>query len=126
MKKYMGMENPPVLNEAGPGTEGGGTGQISNKEYALLQKLVIAEAGGEGELGMALVARSIMNRAGLIQKGMVGKGMFMANDSSITGVIMGKNNINQLEMVRSINLERRHKWMLQSEGYRDGMTSIIP
>lgn len=103
MKKYMGMENPPVLNEAGPGTEGGGTGQITNKEYALLQKLVIAEAGGEGELGMALVARSIMNRAGLIQKGMVGKGMFMANDSSITGVIMGKN---QYQPVRDGSLNK--------------------
>ena len=103
MKKYMGMQNPPELNEAGPGTEGGGTGQISNKEYALLQKLVIAEAGGEGELGMALVARSIMNRAGLIQKGMVGKGMFMANDSSITGVIMGKN---QYQPVRDGSLNK--------------------
>ena len=104
MKKYMGMENPPVLNEAGPGTDNSGAnGQISNKEYALLQKLVIAEAGGEGELGMALVARSIMNRAGLIQKGIVGKGMFMANDSSITGVIMGKN---QYQPVRDGSLDK--------------------
>ena len=44
-----------------------------------------------------------MNRAGLIQKGMVGKGMFMANDSSITGVIMGKN---QYQPVRDGSLDK--------------------
>ena len=92
MKRYMGMKNPPVLNESGPGARpgsGGPRGQISSAEYNLLQRLVLAEAGGEGKLGMALVARSVLNRAGLIQSGKVGPGMFMANDQSVTGVIMG-------------------------------------
>ena len=99
IKKYMGMKNPPLLREAGPGAGpggGGGDGNVGGsiedgKEYNLLQRLVLAEAGGEGKLGMALVARSVLNRTGLIQKGIVGKGMFMANDSTVTGVIMGRN-----------------------------------
>ena len=39
---------------------------------------------------MALVARSVLNRAGLIQSGKVGPGMFLAKDKSVTGVIMGR------------------------------------
>jgi len=31
--------------------------------------LIAAESGGESELGMALVARSVLNRVGLIQSG---------------------------------------------------------
>jgi len=95
MKKFMGMSNPPLLKEVGPGSgPGGGTqkaGSMNSSEYNLLQRLVLAEAGGEGKIGMSLVARSVLNRAGLIQSGKVGPGMFMANDSSVTGVIMGRN-----------------------------------
>ena len=93
MKRYMGMKNPPVLNEAGPGAGGNdrnNNGQLNSSEYNLLQRLVLAEAGGEGKLGMALVARSVLNRAGLIQSGKVGPGMFLAKDKSVTGVIMGR------------------------------------
>lgn len=95
MKKFMGMSNPPLLKEVGPGSGGGGgtqkAGSMNSSEYNLLQRLVLAEAGGEGKIGMSLVARSVLNRAGLIQSGKVGPGMFMANDSSVTGVIMGRN-----------------------------------
>jgi hypothetical protein len=59
-------------------------------EEELFVRTVAAEARGEGTIGQALVARSILNRAGLIQSGTVGKGTFLANDSSITGVIYGK------------------------------------
>jgi hypothetical protein len=99
MKKYMGMKNPPILNEAGPGAGGsdGPNGQLNSGEYNLLQRLVLAEAGGEGKLGMALVARSVLNRAGLIQSGKVGKGMFMARDKSVTGVIMGRRQYQPVE-----------------------------
>jgi spore germination cell wall hydrolase CwlJ-like protein len=92
MKRFMGMQNPPILNEAGPGAGGdrNNNGQINSSEYNLLQRLVLAEAGGEGKLGMALVARSVLNRAGLIQSGKVGPGMFLAKDKSVTGVIMGR------------------------------------
>jgi hypothetical protein len=71
-------------------------------EEELFVRTVAAEARGEGTIGQALVARSILNRAGLIQSGTVGKGTFSANDSSITGVIYGKN---QYQVVRdgSIN-----------------------
>ena len=92
IKKYMGMQNPPMLNESGAGAGGGDTakGQISSAEYQLLQKLVLAEAGGEGHLGMALVARSVLNRAGLVQKGIVGPGIFMVFKSgSINDIIFG-------------------------------------
>ena len=91
IKKYMGMQNAPMLNESGPGAGGGDTakGQISSAEYQLLQKLVLAEAGGEGHLGMALVARSVLNRAGLVQKGIVGPGIFMAKSGSINDIIFG-------------------------------------
>jgi len=78
---------------------GGGGGQLQpggayaavlkQDEMTLLQQLVLAEASGEGKLGMALVARSVLNRAGLIQSGTVGPGVFLAQDGSIYGVVMG-------------------------------------
>ena len=71
-------------------------------EEELFIRTVAAESRGEDLIGQALVARSILNRAGLIQSGTVGKGTFLANDASITGVIYGKN---QYQVVRdgSIN-----------------------
>jgi spore germination cell wall hydrolase CwlJ-like protein len=64
---------------------------LKGSEMDLFKRLVIAEAGGEGLLGMALVARSVLNRAGLIQSGKATTGTFLAKDSSVTGVIMGRN-----------------------------------
>jgi hypothetical protein len=58
-------------------------------EMDLFKRLVIAEAGGEGKLGMALVARSVLNRTGLIQSGKATLGTFLAKDKTVTGVIMG-------------------------------------
>ena len=63
------------------------TPDMENDEQELLLKLMVAEAGGEGELGMAAVGRSVMNRAGLIQSGEVGSGTFMADSGSISDVI---------------------------------------
>lgn len=62
---------------------------ISGDEEEYLMRLMIAEAGGEGELGMAAVGRSVLNRAGLIQSGEVGAGTFMSKSGSITDVIEG-------------------------------------
>ena len=75
---------------------------MSYTEEELFVRTVAAESRGEGIIGQALVARSILNRAGLIQSGTVGKGTFLANDSSITGVIYGED---QYQVVRdgSIN-----------------------
>ena len=63
------------------------TPDMENDEQEMLLKLMVAEAGGEGELGMAAVGRSVMNRAGLIQSGEVGAGTFMADSGSISDVI---------------------------------------
>ena len=119
VKKYMGMKNPPLLTEAGPGAgpggnRGGADAKMGSKEYNLLQRLVIAEAGSEGKIGMALVARSVLNRAGLIQSGKVGPGMFSANDKSVTGVIMGPG---QYQPVRdgSLNKPRTEQQMLDAK-----------
>ena len=67
------------------------TPNMKDNEQELLLKLMNAEAGGEGELGMAAVARSVMNRAGLIQSGEVNSGTFMSNSGSISDVITAKN-----------------------------------
>jgi len=64
---------------------------ISRDEEDYLLRLMIAEAGGEGEIGMAAVARSVLNRAGLIQSGEVRPGMFNAKSGSITDVIQGED-----------------------------------
>lgn len=61
--------------------------RLEGNERELLLKLMIAEAGGEGKLGMAAVARSVLNRAGLIQSGKVSPGTFNAKSGSIFDVI---------------------------------------
>jgi hypothetical protein len=74
------------------GAEPGGIpdASISAGEMDLFVRMVYAEAGGEGKTGMALVARAILNRAGLIQSGKVGAGTFNAKSGSITDVIMAR------------------------------------
>jgi len=73
----------------------------SEKEY--LMRLMIAEAGGEGDIGMAGVARSVLNRAGLIQSGKVGAGTFNAASGSIMDVI---NASGQFQPVAEGKLKR--------------------
>ena len=63
----------------------------SASELDLFKRLVAAEAETEGILGMALVARSVLNRTGLIQSGKASTGTFLAKNDTITGVIMGRN-----------------------------------
>ena len=90
-----GLLNSLLGGSANAAQNGPGGGMvdptISGDEEEYLMRLMIAEAGGEGELGMAAVARSVMNRAGLIQSGEVGAGTFMSKSGSITDVIEGKN-----------------------------------
>ena len=88
---------------------GGGKGRSTQTEMDLLQRLVLAEARGEGVLGMALVARSVMNRAGIIQDG-AAPGLFNSKGGSITDIIMGKG---QYQPIRdgSINAERSPREM---------------
>jgi len=60
---------------------------ISGNEKELLKRLMIAEAGGEGIEGMAMVGRSVLNRAGLVQSGKLGAGQFNAESGSVTDII---------------------------------------
>ena len=141
LKKFLnvglGLEQPESEDEGDSYSGGGGlqSATVSSGELELFQKLVVAESGGEGGLGMALVARSVLNRAGLIQSGKVGKGTFMANDSSITGVIYGSNqyqpvsdgSLNKpktdaqmaqaLEAIKAAQDVNKLKGMLKGEGY---------
>ena len=81
-----------------------------DSEMTLLQRLVLAESGGEGLLGMSLVARSVLNRAALIQSGKVSPGMFLAKDETITGVIMGSGQYQPISD-GSINKSRTESQM---------------
>ncbi len=60
---------------------------ISGNEQETLLRLLHAEAGGEGILGMALVARSVLNRQELINSGKIKAGEFNAKSGSLTDII---------------------------------------
>jgi hypothetical protein len=113
------------------------------QEMDLLKRLVAAESESEGLLGMALVARSVLNRAGLIQSGKASTGTFLAKDDTVTGVIMGRNQyqpisdgrINNnfgdvtletaekaIELAQDIN---KLKQTLKSEGFNDSDISKL-
>ena len=79
----------PGARPKGTGTEGDPV--VEGEDRELLLKLMIAEAGGEGELGMAAVGRSVLNRSGLIQGGDVGAGTFMSRSGSLRDVIQAKD-----------------------------------
>lgn len=64
---------------------------ISGNEKELLKRLMVAEAGGEGTEGMAMVGRSVLNRAGLVQSGKLGAGQFNAESGSVTDIIQASN-----------------------------------
>ena len=79
-------------NSSNTSNNSSGTSSSSNiigSDMDLLKRLVLAEAGGEGLLGQALVARSVLNRQSLIQSGDASLGTFLANDSTLRGIIMG-------------------------------------
>lgn len=73
-----------------PGGEMPGA-NVASSEQDLLLRLIVAEASGEGEIGMAAVARSVLNRAGLVQSGKRGPGTFNAKSGSITDIITARN-----------------------------------
>lgn len=90
-----GREDQPK-GGAGGESEGIQDVSISSGEMDLFTRMVYAEAGGEGKTGMALVARAILNRAGLIQSGKVGAGTFNAKSGSITDVINGRGQFSPI------------------------------
>ena len=95
VQQMLGVDTTSDTPGASAPAGGGGVSPVeanlSSKEQNLFQRLVLAEAKSEGKTGMALVARSVMNRAGLIQKGIVSAGTFNAKDGSITSVIKASN-----------------------------------
>lgn len=78
---------------------------ISGNDADLFQRLVLAESQSEGKLGMALVARSVMNRVGLIQNGTRSPGYFMANNDTLRGVIYGPK---QYQPTRDGSIDRAY------------------
>jgi hypothetical protein len=60
--------------------------KISAEEQELLLRLIHAEAGGEGTVGMATVAKSILNRYALVQSGKK-PGEFGAKGTSLKDII---------------------------------------
>ena len=83
---------------------------ISGDEEEYLMRLMIAEAGGEGEVGMAAVGRSVLNRAGLIQSGEVRPGIFHAASGSIMDVINAPGQyspVSQGKLKRDLSPEER-------------------
>jgi len=93
----MGKKGGQEQQGAGSGSGGGGgitappggsqSAVPTGNERELLKRLMIAEAGGEGELGMAAVARSVLNRSGLVQSGKTGAGTFGAASGSVSDII---------------------------------------
>lgn len=77
---------------------------LSAADRTLLQRLVLAEAGGEGELGMALVARATLNRLALVQSREVTPGTYMARGRTLRQLIYAPN---QYEPVSNGSLDRR-------------------
>jgi hypothetical protein len=61
--------------------------KITAEEKELLLRLIHAEAGGEGKIGMAAVAKSILNRYALVQSGKVKPGEFGATGTSLKDII---------------------------------------
>ena len=62
--------------------------KMDKTEFNLLQRLILAEARGEGMTGMSLVARAVLQRQALIRQ-TGNPGMFNAKGDSLTDVIMG-------------------------------------
>jgi hypothetical protein len=85
-------------------TDGMEDAALSESEMDLFQRLVLAESGGQGKVGMALVARSVLNRAGLIQSGKATTGTFAAKDKTVNGVIMGRG---QYQPITDGSINRR-------------------
>jgi len=103
----------PANAATGPGSgDYVGDPSITGDEKEYLMRLMIAEAGGQGDIGMAAVGRSVLNRAGLIQSGTVGAGTFNAKSGSIMDVINASKQyqpVAQGKLKRELSAEERKK-----------------
>ena len=78
-----------------------------NVEMNLLQRLVLAEAANQGDVGMALVARSVLNRQGIIKSG-ASPGLFNSKSGSLTDIINGSG---QYQPVKDGSINRKFSQM---------------
>ena len=104
--KSSGSSGGSKTDPGGGGDGGGGAAgapSIAGSEEEMLLRLIHAESGGQGKLGMAAVGRSVLNRAGLVQSGNIGAGQFNAASGSIKDII---NATNQYQPVREGKLNR--------------------
>ena len=118
----LGATTPPGGNTPAGNTPGGNV-SVTDDEEEYLMRLMIAEAGGEGKLGMAAVAKSVMNRAGLIQSGKVGAGTFLADSGSVKDVINAENQyqpVRQGKLNRNLSDEERKRAKEALSLARDG------
>ena len=81
--------------KTGPGGPGGDIDDVDGEvdlssadDRTLLKQLALAEAAGEGVVGMALVVNSVLNRKRILDSGK-SAGFYGANDKSIRGIIYG-------------------------------------
>jgi len=93
----------PPGGSPSPGGAPTGAPSIAGSEEEMLLRLINAESGGQGKLGMAAVGRSVLNRAGLVQSGNISAGQFNAASGSVTDII---NATNQYQPVREGKLNR--------------------
>ena len=71
------------------------TGEVdlsSADDRTLLKQLALAEAAGEGVVGMALVVNSVLNRKRILDGG-ASTGLFHATDKTIRGIIYSKESV---------------------------------
>lgn len=71
------------------------TGEVdlsSADDRTLLKQLALAEAAGEGVVGMALVVNSVLNRKRILDGG-ASPGLFHATDKTIRGIIYAKDSV---------------------------------
>ena len=112
-KKPVEVEGKEEVSATGSITPYVPKSSVESDEMSLFMKLVLAEAGGEGKLGMALVARSVLNRTGLIQTGKATTGTFLADSATVKGVIMGRGQYQPVSD-GSINKERSEEQLEQA------------
>jgi spore germination cell wall hydrolase CwlJ-like protein len=87
------------------GELGGEVDLSSADDQTLLKQLALAEAAGEGKIGMALVINSVLNRKRILDSGK-SPGFFGANDKTIKGIIYGGNGA-QYQPVRNGSINKQ-------------------
>lgn len=113
---FASLFGGPAKAATGPGGPGSGDyvgdPTITGDEKEYLLRLMIAEAGGQGDIGMAAVGRSVLNRAGLIQSGAVGAGTFNAKSGSLMDVINASGQyqpVAQGKLKRELSADERKR-----------------